>query len=314
MTLPGFITAIDFETTSINSPRATEIGLVALDDDLNPVAKFETLIKPTRSVGSRSLLVSRLSLEQINSANPFLAHWSDIHPFLNNRVIVAHNAEFKLKILQAELEEMGIAKIPPFICTCLLARRIYPKIPTHRLRFLGSVLEVDLESLASRIGIQPNPHRALSDALVCGGLLKVFMSREPGVVQDQIIKTQAITDSYEEPEKVLTPPIIRKSFETYFRNEDHAFETFEEIISSGRKQVALTGNPRIGESEFIELLKSVGFFYNDKIPVPANTAFIVKSKLDADEETIRQATEAGVPVLREEEFHHFVNLVKELGE
>ena len=73
MTLPGFITAIDFETTSINNPRATEIGLVALDDDLNPVAKFETLIKPTRSVESRSLLVSRLSLEQINSANPFLA-------------------------------------------------------------------------------------------------------------------------------------------------------------------------------------------------------------------------------------------------
>jgi DNA polymerase-3 subunit epsilon len=313
VSLPGFITAIDFETTSINNPRATEIGLVALDDDLNPVAKFETLLKPPRSVESRSLLVSRLSLEQINSANSFVAHWSNIHPFLNNRVIVAHNAEFKMKVLQAELEEIGITTIPPCICTCLLARKIYPKIPTHRLRFLGTVLDVDSGSLASTLKMGLNPRRALSDALVCGGLLKVFISRKPVAVQDQIAKAQIITHSYQEPDRLLTPPMLRKSFETYFRNENHAFETFEEIISSGKKQVELTGKSRIGESAFIELLESVGFFYKDKTTDSRNTAFIVKSKLDADEETIREATEAGIPVLREEEFHYFVNLVKELG-
>jgi hypothetical protein len=175
------------------------------------------------------------------------------------------------------------------------------------------VLDVDSGSLASTLKMGLNPRRALSDALVCGGLLKVFISRKPVAVQDQIAKAQVITHSYQAPDQLLTPPMIRKSFETYFRNENHAFETFEEIISSGKKQVELTGKSRIGESAFIELLESVGFFYKDKTTDSRNTAFIVKSKLDADEETIREATEAGIPVLREEEFHYFVNLVKELG-
>ena len=61
MVLPGFITVIDFETTSINNPRATEIGLVALDLNLDPIAHYETVINPGKRVDKRSLGVSRLS-------------------------------------------------------------------------------------------------------------------------------------------------------------------------------------------------------------------------------------------------------------
>jgi DNA polymerase-3 subunit epsilon len=302
VSLPGFITAIDFETTSINNPRATEIGLVALDLNLEPVATYETVINPGRPVNKRSLGVSRLSMEQINSAEPFSAYWPSIHPFINNRVLVAHNAEFDLKVLKAELETIGIKTLPPSICSCLLARKIYPKIPTHRLRFLASVLNIDL-----------TPHRALSDALACGALLKNLISREPNAVNEKIEKAKTITETFPEPNKLLTLPLLRKTFETPFRNEDHAFETFKEIIASGKKQVALTGLPKIGKEAFAELLDSIGYFYKETTPGPRNTAFLVKSNVDFGERKIRHATEAGVPVLREEEFHHFVNLVKELG-
>ena len=56
--LPGKVTVIDFETTSLVDPRATEIGLVALDDELNEVASFETVIRPPKAASKQSIAFS----------------------------------------------------------------------------------------------------------------------------------------------------------------------------------------------------------------------------------------------------------------
>ena len=301
MTLPGLITAIDFETTSINNPRATEIGLVALDLKLDPVATYETVINPGKSVNKRSLGVSRLSMEQINSANPFSAYWPDIYPFINNRILVAHNAQFDMKVLKAELESISISKMPPSICTCQLSRKINSETDIHRLIHLASLFDIPL-----------NAHRAISDAKACGALFKNMHGRSH-LVQELI--DLARTAMVELPKPIGTPiePQIRKSVSIEVRSEDQVFETYIEIIASDKKQVALTGTPQFGKAAFAELLSSVGYFYKETTPGPRSTAFLVKAKVDAGDRKIRHAIEAGVPVLSEEEFHHFVNIVKELG-
>lgn len=300
MTLPGFITAIDFETTSINNPRATEIGLVALDLNLDPVATYETVINPGKPVNKRSLGVSRLSMEQINSAKPFSAYWPAIHPFINNRILVAHNAQFDMRVLKAESESIGISKMPPSICTCQLSRKINSMTDVHRLFHLTGVFDIPLIA-----------HRAISDTTACAALFKNMHGRSP-LVQGLIDQARTAIVEIPKPSGTPTEPQIRKSVSVEARNEDWAFETYTEIIASGKKQVALTGTPQIGKAAFAELLESVDYFYKETTPGPRNTAFLVKSKVDAGERKIRHATEAGVPVLREEEFHHFVNLVKEL--
>ena len=301
MSLPGYITAIDFETTSINNPRATEIGLVALDLNLEPVATFETVINPEKPVNRRSLGVSRLSMEQINSAKTFSAYWPAIYPFINNRILVAHNAQFDMKVLEAELANIGVSKPPPSICTCMLSRKINSVTDIHRLFHLTGLFDIPL-----------NAHRAISDATACGALFKNMHGRSP-LVQEQIDQAKLKIIDLPKPSGTAAEAQIRKSVSVEARNEDWAFETYTEIIASGKKQVALTGTPQIGKAAFAELLESVGYFYKETTPGPRNTAFLVKSKVDAGERKIRHATEAGVPVLREEEFHHFVNLVKELG-
>ena len=301
MTLPGYITAIDFETTSIKKPRATEIGLVALDLNLEPVAAFETVINPETPVNRRSLGVSRLSMEQINSAKTFSAYWPAIHPFINNRILVAHNAQFDMRVLEAELNNIGISKMPPSICTCMLSRKINSVTDIHRLFHLTQLFDIPL-----------NAHRAISDATACGALLK-NMSGRSSLVQAQIDQAKSKMIELPNPPGIAAEAQIRKSASVDARNEDWAYETYTEIIASGKKQVALTGTPQIGKAAFAGLLDSVGYFYKETTPGPRNTAFLVKSNIDAGERKIRHATEAGVPVLNEHEFHHFVNLVKELG-
>jgi len=301
--LPGFITALDFETTSITNPRATEIGLVALDENLNSVATFETLIKPPRQVDKRALGVSRLSIDQINSAIPFSDYWANIHPFLNNRVIVAHNAEFDMKVLRAELADIGVSKLPPFICTCLLARRIIPTAVNHRLGHLAGLFDISL-----------NEHRALSDAHACGNILGALISISSETIHVEIAKAQLGITCLSAPKKPMAKPILRQSVEVPRRNEDQAYETFQEIICSGKLQVALTGTPKIGKIAFGELVASVGYFYKETTPGPRHTAFLVKANSGAGERKIKHAAEAGVPVLRESEFHHFINLLGEKEE
>jgi DNA polymerase-3 subunit epsilon len=301
VSLPGYLTAIDFETTSINNPRATEIGLVALDLNLEPFATYETVINPGKPVNKRSLGVSRLSMEQINSAKPFSAYWPAIHPFISNRILIAHNAQFDMKVLKAEFEKLGIFKMPPSVCSCQLSRKINSTTDIHRLSHLAGLFDIPL-----------NAHRALSDATACGALLKNMHERSP-LVQTNLDQARTAIVELPKPSGAPVEPQIRKSVTIEARNEDWAFETYTEIIASGKKQVALTGTPRIGKAAFGELLDSVGYFYKETTPGPRHTAFLVKADVDAGDRKIRHATEAGVPVLREEEFHHFVKLVKELG-
>jgi DNA polymerase-3 subunit epsilon len=301
-TLPGFITAIDFETTSITDPRATEIGLVALDEDLKPVSTFETVIKPPRQVAKRALGVSRLSMDQIISAKIFSDYWGNIQPYFDNRILIAHNAEFDMKVLRAELADIGISKLPPSVCTCLLARKIMPAAVNHRLGHLCGLLDISL-----------NAHRALSDAAACGNLLAELISISDETAHAEISRAMAGITSFGVPSKAPSEPLIRQSVEVPRRNEDQAYETFKEIIASGKTQVALTGSPKIGKSAFGELVASIGYLYKETTPGPRHTAFLVKANSDAGERKIRHATEAGVPVLREEEFHHFVDLVGEMG-
>lgn len=300
MVLPGFITVIDFETTSINNPRATEIGLVALDLNLDPISHYETVINPGKRVDKRSLGVSRLSMEQITSAKSFQSYWPAIYPFINNRILVAHNAQFDMKVLRAELGNLGISKVPPFVCTCQLSRKINLETDIHRLAHLAGLFDITL-----------NAHRALSDATACALLLK-NMSKRSSLVKEQIEKAKFEITELPEPMGVHIEPQIRKSVEVLDRDENLAHETYTEIISSGKRQVALTGTPKIGKAAFAELLDSVGYFYKETTPGPRNTAFLVKANVDAGVRKIRHATEAGVPVLSEQEFDHFVDLLKEL--
>ena len=74
--------------------------------------------------------------------------------FVGDHPIVAHNAAFDRKVWDAELQRINLHHHQDFICSLLLARRIFPDAPNHKLGTLIQML---------RLPKTGRSHRALAD-------------------------------------------------------------------------------------------------------------------------------------------------------
>ena len=86
---------------------------------------------------------------------------SDFADFLGDANLVAHNASFDRRFLEAELSRIGRSCSENYGCSLLLTRRVYPQAPSHRLSALVAYRQI---SAAGRF------HRALADAEMTGDL------------------------------------------------------------------------------------------------------------------------------------------------
>jgi DNA polymerase-3 subunit epsilon len=75
--------------------------------------------------------------------------------FMAGHHLVAHNASFDRRFLDAELRRINKVRRQDFACSMLVARRLYPDAPSHRLETL-----VRYKNLITS-GVY---HRALADA------------------------------------------------------------------------------------------------------------------------------------------------------
>lgn len=80
-------------------------------------------------------------------------------------LVIAHNAAFDTEHLRATLDHFGLPK-PEFeyICTCQLARRVWPELENHQL-----------STLTAHIGHDFNHHHAPADAEAAGRVLLAMM-------------------------------------------------------------------------------------------------------------------------------------------
>jgi DNA polymerase-3 subunit epsilon len=80
-------------------------------------------------------------------------------------LVIAHKADFDIEHLRATLAHFGLA-CPEFdfVCTCNLARRVWPDLPDHKLG-----------TLAAHIGHEFHHHHAQSDAEAAGRVLLAMM-------------------------------------------------------------------------------------------------------------------------------------------
>lgn len=74
--------------------------------------------------------------------------------FVGDHPIVAHNAAFDRKFWDAELQRINLHRPQDFICSLLLARRIFPDAPNHKLGTLIQMLKLPKTG---------QYHRALAD-------------------------------------------------------------------------------------------------------------------------------------------------------
>jgi DNA polymerase-3 subunit epsilon len=82
--------------------------------------------------------------------------------FVGDVPLIAHNASFDRKFWDAELARIRRKRKQEFACSMLVARRVFPNAPDHKLG-----------TLAAYVGVKPTgrAHRALADAEMAAGLV-----------------------------------------------------------------------------------------------------------------------------------------------
>ena len=151
------VVVLDFETSGLSpnqGDRAIEIGAVMVDKG-RIIGRFQRLMNPGFRISPYIESYTGISNAMLHDAPGCEEVMGEFAEFIGGHNLVAHNASFDRRFLDAELSRIQRDYAGEFACSMLVARRIYQDAPNHKLG-----------SLVRWRGI-PNDgvfHRALADA------------------------------------------------------------------------------------------------------------------------------------------------------
>jgi DNA polymerase-3 subunit epsilon len=148
---------LDFETTGLSpniGDRAIEIGAVRLVEG-EVTERFQELMNPGQRVSAFIEDYTGISNEMLVDADSCEAVMNRFADFIGDDNLIAHNASFDKRFLDAELERIGRDYSGDFSCSLLLSRRIFQDANSHKLGEL-----VRFANIESSGGF----HRALYDS------------------------------------------------------------------------------------------------------------------------------------------------------
>ncbi len=164
---------LDTETTGLNpldGDRVVEIAAVELLNGSVTNNNFHVYINPERDMPDSAFKVHGISFDFLSDKPRFGEIVEGLLRFIGDDPIVAHNAEFDLKFINAELTRVGLAALDGsrVIDTLAMARRRHPGASNS------------LDALCVRYGIDRSrriKHGALIDSEI---LAEVYMELKGG--------------------------------------------------------------------------------------------------------------------------------------
>ena len=155
---------IDFETTGLSpdmGDRATEVAVVVVDGG-KIAGSYQSLMNAGVRIPAFIEALTGISNAMIRQAPLAAEVMMALAEFVGDVPLVAHNASFDSRFLDAEWLRINRRRQQEFACSMLLARRLYPAAPDHKL-----------ETLVRHLGLPPaaRHHRALADAEMTAHLL-----------------------------------------------------------------------------------------------------------------------------------------------
>lgn len=148
---------LDFETTGLSpdqGERAIEIGAVKLVDG-ELVDTFQQLMYPGKRIDYFIENYTGITNNMLKGAPPCGEVMREFSDFIDGFNLVAHNASFDSRFLDAEFRRIKHSRCGQFACSMLIARRVYPDAPNHKLGTLVHYKQLPNEGVF---------HRALADS------------------------------------------------------------------------------------------------------------------------------------------------------
>ena len=196
---------LDTETTGLNpanGDKIIEIGALELLDHVPTGIFFHVYLNPERKIPYESVRIHKITDAFVANKPLFRDVANDLLSFINNSLLVIHNAEFDLKFLNNELEINNLPKLDsPIIDTLALAKEKYP----------GS--SASLDSLCKRFHIditarKKGGHGALTDSILLADVyLEILGGKQPKLRLESNFETKKdeVVDFLDQTEKVSRP-------------------------------------------------------------------------------------------------------------
>lgn len=171
--------AIDFETATSCWTSICSMGICVVEDN-KIVERKELLVKPAPfEFNKYNVRIHGITADMVQDMPTFDVYWSSIKPYLQNKLVIAHNTSFDINVLRTTLDYYGIA-YPSFdyLCTVKLSQKAYPDFPSHKLNVLCDML-----------GVNFLHHHAAEDAYACAKvmlrILKDFNLRDTQEIEEK---------------------------------------------------------------------------------------------------------------------------------
>jgi len=154
----------DTETTGLDpgkGHRVVEIGAIEVVNLIPTGRSFHVYLDPERDMPDEAFRVHGLSGEFLSSQKKFAEIASDFRAFIDGARLIAHNAEFDVKFLNAELSRLALPVIE--------WERVTDTLALARQRHPGA--SNSLDALCQRYGVDATrreKHGALLDAQLLG--------------------------------------------------------------------------------------------------------------------------------------------------
>lgn len=151
------VIVLDFETTGLSptqGDRAIEIGAVHIHNG-KVIDTFQQLMNPGFRVSGFIEGYTGITNRMLQTAAPCDEVMDQFCDFIGDHNLVAHNASFDQRFLDAELSNINRNYTGKFACSMLIARRLVQDSPTHKLGDLVRFLKLENDGVF---------HRALADS------------------------------------------------------------------------------------------------------------------------------------------------------
>ena len=153
--------AIDFETANEKRASACSLGITVVKDNKIVEEKY-WLIKPRPfRFEPRNIIIHGVREEDVINEREFDEIWSEIKPYLENNLVIAHNASFDFSVLRNTLDVYDL-EYPSldYGCTLVASKLFYRYLNNHKLNTVNR-----------HLGYKFNHHHASADASAAANIL-----------------------------------------------------------------------------------------------------------------------------------------------
>ncbi|RST75514.1 PolC-type DNA polymerase III [Siminovitchia acidinfaciens] len=181
----------DVETTGLSAiyDKIIELAAVKIRNG-EEIDRFERFANPHHPLSATTINLTGITDDMVENAPEIEEVLNDFNEWIEDGILVAHNASFDIGFLNSWNQRSGLKKVEnPVIDTLELGRFLYPEFKNHRLNTLAKRFDIELV----------HHHRAIYDAEATG---KIFLkmladAREKDILyHDQLNDNMGQGDSY----------------------------------------------------------------------------------------------------------------------